>query len=446
MMRRCCILGALAALLGGALPARAQESPLDPPPRASEFFDLTLEEMLAIDMGAKAQRKAALYGFLRTNVEKVWHVPELDAQGRTRFDSDPLEWSLPAFHLYGAAKLIPSVDVLFNLAGSDTGLEVRNAYGNLKLHEAVQLRLGRQYRRFDLFNDKLDQTPAILGIEPPELFDQDHLLLPRTTLACLHGRHPLSSDLWFFYALTTDNGEAGAEAEVIPIGWDFRVKGANLVAGTSGFASSLAGGRTSPSVAVGQGAPAGGIVPWMRDDRYFVVGAFVELERHGLLLQGSYFQARHDGRRDPDRVLEVVRGAGLIPSQRARFLGPGAAKADPDLLPQDVIVGASYVVHTFYVRAGYSIPSSIGTFTPYAFIDWMKHPEAIRAKSFGGDNEAGFADDGEFWKPSLGVVYNPIAELALKLDGSAHVQTFNGRTELYPEVRFDAAFAFKLLD
>ena len=184
----------------------------------------------------------------------------------------------------------------------------------------------------------------------------------------------------------------------------------------------------------------------MKDDRYVVVGAFVELERQGLLLQGSYFQARHDGRRDPERVLEVVRGAGLIPSQRARFLGASTGKVDADLAAQDVVVSASYVVHTFYVRAGYSIFTPIGTLTPYAFIDWMRHPEAIRAKSFGGDNEAGFADDGEFWKPSLGVVYNPIAELALKLDSSAHVQKFNGRTEVYPEVRFDVSFAFKLLD
>lgn len=61
-----------------------------------------------------------------------------------------------------------------------------------------------------------------------------------------------------------------------------------------------------------------------------------------------------------------------------------------------------------------------------------------------GDNEAGYADDGEFLKPSLGVVYKPDPAVAIKLDGSTHIQKFNGKTESYPEVRLDVSCAFKM--
>ncbi len=37
----------------------------------------------------------------------------------------------------------------------------------------------------------------------------------------------------------------------------------------------------------------------------------------------------------------------------------------------------------------------------------------IQEKDFGGDNEAGYADDGKFLKPSLGVVYKPDPAVAI---------------------------------
>ncbi|MBT9547952.1 MAG: hypothetical protein IV090_21360 [Candidatus Sericytochromatia bacterium] len=72
----------------------------------------------------------------------------------------------------------------------------------------------------------------------------------------------------------------------------------------------------------------------------------------------------------------------------------------------------------------------------------MSHPETIANKTYGGDNESGLSDDGIFFKPSLGVVYRPSTNIVLKLDSSMHIQKFNGATTMYPEVRFDASFAF----
>jgi outer membrane receptor protein involved in Fe transport len=111
-----------------------------------------------------------------------------------------------------------------------------------------------------------------------------------------------------------------------------------------------------------------------------------------------------------------------------------------------VIVPVDYTVRTFYVRAGYTIPTSVGSFPPYVFVDWMDHPEVIASKGYGGDNESGVADNGKFWKPSVGVVYKPHESVAIKLDSSAQIQKFNGKTEYYPEVRLDISFAFKMFD
>jgi hypothetical protein len=209
--------------------------------------------------------------------------------------------------------------------------------------------------------------------------------------------------------------------------------------------SSLGTGKVGPTVAVGNGSPRGGVLPWMSGDDYLVWGFFGEYTWNQLLVQAAYWQANHDADRNPSDVLTVVLNSGISPRQRGRFLGANAGKPDAALTTADVVPTVSYSVQSFYVRIGYTIESSIGSFTPYGFVDWMSHPEAIANKTYGGDAEAGFADDGKFWKPSVGVVYKPVDEVAIKLDTSAHIQKFNGATEVYPEVRLDVSWAFNLL-
>jgi hypothetical protein len=72
----------------------------------------------------------------------------------------------------------------------------------------------------------------------------------------------------------------------------------------------------------------------------------------------------------------------------------------------------------------------------------MSHPEAIQNKKYGGDDEAGLADDGIFWKPSAGLVYRPLPNVAIKFDGSYHTQQYMGKNVSYPELRLDFSFAF----
>jgi hypothetical protein len=173
-----------------------------------------------------------------------------------------------------------------------------------------------------------------------------------------------------------------------------------------------------------------------------VFGGFIEKQFNNLILQSAYWIAHHKGIRNPQSVLTVVREADINAWQRENFLGANASKPDTDLTENDVVQNADYKVQTYYLRLGYSIKSKVGQFIPYMFMDWMSNPEVIQRKTYGGDNEAGMADDGRFYKSSIGLVYRPIKNVAIKLDGSTHTQKFNGASVTYPEVRLDFSFSF----
>ncbi len=76
------------------------------------------------------------------------------------------------------------------------------------------------YRRFGLFNEKLDQFPTFLGIEPPDLFDKDHLLLTRTTYFAGHGAKQFG-DYTASYFLTTGIDRRGSGGGRLPGGMGF---------------------------------------------------------------------------------------------------------------------------------------------------------------------------------------------------------------------------------
>lgn len=423
----------LASLNGALAPAaRAGEE-------GSAYFDMSLEDLLDITVTDEDQQGLRLYGYLGAKLERAFLIPGIGANGETITDSDPWEWSQAGFHLYGNAQLNRRITALFNLAGEDGSVEVRNAWGNLKWSDGLQIRTGLGYRRFDLFNEKLDQLPAFLGIEPPELFDGDHLMLPRTSLFMIHGEKELATGT-LLWSVDTDNGEGGAEDGVVPVGWDARFRSGSLLVGVSGYFSNLGDTRTSPGTAPGEGSPAGGVLPWMSGDKYTVIGAFVEATRGPLLVQAAYWTADHDALRDPASVVDVYQQAGLNPYQVSRFFGAGATS----FTEADVVVPVEYTVSSWYLRLGYSLDTGLGVMTPYLFLDYMSHPEVIRNKDLGGDNEAGYADDGEFLKPSLGVAWKPDPAVAIKLDASTHIQEFNGQSESYPEVRLDISYAFKM--
>lgn len=421
--------------------SRAQDSLAN---KSDEIFDLSLEELLQIKI-TELDRSLKLYGYINTNAEQQFNFPYVGPDGATVKEDDPFAWvPVKAFHLYGSAYLSENIDVLFNLAYNDEVIEVRNAWGNFKIRRSLQVRVGKMYRRFGLYNERLDQIPTFTGIEPPEIFDIDHLFVTRTTNLMVHGNWNMGGSN-FQYSLTTENAEGGAAKGVVPLGWDLRAKSDinSWVLGTSGFKSSLNSSNTTSTVSFGDGSPKGGVLPWMDGDNFFLTGLFGEKQIGRLNIQAEYWLARHDAMRNADHVLTMVTEAGINTQQRSRFLGSNAGKPDDQLTTADVVVPVKYNVKTYYIRLAYNLDSNVGQFVPYLFLDWMSHPEVINNKTYGGDREAGLADDGIFTKTSAGVVYRPVPAVAIKLDGSIHSQKFNGETVQYPEIRLDFSWAFK---
>jgi hypothetical protein len=403
-----------------------------------DLFDMSLEELLNLEL---VDRNFYLYGYINSNIQKTFAYPSINNDNVQKQD-DPLEWTpVKNFHIYGKGNFTRKISYLFNLARAGESIEIRNAWGNFLVRDLLQFRVGKMYRKFGLYNERLDQIPTFIGIEAPEMLDTDHLFLTRTTNFMVHGHHQ-NANRNISYALMTDNGENGPIRNMIPLGWDLRLKSFSnsFIIGTSGYASSITNAKAGSTVSAASGPPAGGILPWMDADKFIVSGVFFEKQIGNLLIQSEYYNAAHRAERNPEAVLQIINEAGITDTQRARFLRTNEGDEDPQV--EDVQRAVSYNVQTWYLRLGYNIKSDVGQFIPYLFLDWMSHPEAIQNKDFGGDDEAGLADDGKFWKPSLGVVYRPIQNVAIKLDGSYHIQQFNGKQVAYPELRVDFSFAF----
>jgi hypothetical protein len=378
------------------------------------------------------------YGYLAWRVEKVWDELSIDALGNTDTTDAPREITVPSFNIMMQSRVGDNAKVFINLNGSEAdNVDVANVWGEYRVNDYVNLRIGETYRKFGLYNEILDAVPTYIGIEPPELFDKDHLILSRTTLAMMHGLIPLG-DGEISYSLTLDNGEGGPTADDnYPLGFDLRYQWnlGSYVMGISGYTSN---GDTTSDVSLGSGSPRSGVLPWMASDDFQVYGAFGEFETSNWKLQAAYWRATHDAERDPTSIVTIVNNAGINATQRNRFLIDPTAP----VTAANVDTDGDYDVTTYYIRVGYTFTNQYGEWVPYAQWDHYDNPETIENKDFGGDAEAGLADDGEFQKSTIGLIYRPIPSVALKFDTSTHFQEFNGRDEDYSEVRFDISYIF----
>jgi hypothetical protein len=395
---------------------------------------------LGLTRSAAAQQGLTVYGYFASRLEKTYNEPSFDGTQIVE-ESSPREWGMPFFNVMMQHQLSDRFRAFVNLNGSGAGeLDVRNAWGEFSASGYFNVRLGKIYRRFGLYNEILDAVPTYYGIEPPETFDLDHLVLTRTTTVMVYGQIPVGPGT-VNYSVTTDNGESGGLTGegAVPVGGDvnFKFGRGRYTVGVSGYRS----GTTAPDKALGDGSPRSGVLPWMASDQFDVVNAYGEARVQNLTLQVEWAQASHDAVRDPDAVLEVLAAADVNAAQRARFL---VDPAGDDTDPANVRTDAPFTVRTWYVRAGYSFYTSAGEIGPYFQWDRYSNPETIASKTWGGDNEAGVADDGVFNKGTLGIVYRPIPQVAIKLDGSSHFYRFMGQSVSYPEFRFDVSYTFGL--
>lgn len=399
------------------------------PDHAAEPDKPTLAQELGITADVFT---AKLYGYVDGHLEKSAATPaSVDAAGRTVMARNASEWDVKNLNIMLQGKVYGRYRYFINLsaAGSgspidDTSIDVRNAWVELPLYrDLFNFRIGKTYRRFGLYNEVLDAIPTFIGIEPPEMFDGDHLMLTRTTNAMLHG-NLVSGDSTISYALSTGQDERLDAAT--PFGADLRFEiGSGILIGGSYYTTN---GYAGPSHGVDEGNPIGGVANWMARDNFHVYSIFGEISKAGLLLQAELTTAQHQAERDPERVLALL-DAGLFEPQRMRF---GIA-SDPT--PENVIVPVNYTVHAAYGRIGYELKARDWSFIPYAQFDYYSNVENIDSEDFGGDHEAGLADDGKFYKSTLGLVIRPVRFVAVKLDGSTHTQRFNGELLTYPEIR-----------
>jgi hypothetical protein len=198
-----------------------------------DLFDLSLEELLNLEV---VDRNFYLYGYINSNLQKTFDYPSLGTNGATERMTDPFEWTpVRNFHIYGKGNFTRKISYLFNLARNNESIEIRNAWGNFAFRDAIQVRVGKMYRKFGLYNERLDQIPTFIGIEPPEMLDTDHLFLTRTTSFMIHGQLQNPRRV-ISYAIMTDNGENGPKKKLFPAGWDLRYKSYknSFIIGTSG--------------------------------------------------------------------------------------------------------------------------------------------------------------------------------------------------------------------
>jgi hypothetical protein len=384
-----------------------------------------------------AQNSLNIYGYFSTRLEKQF---ETKSSGEKIADASPYEWTYPFFNIMMQHQINDNFKIFINLNGAKaSNLDVRNFWGEYSQSNYLNIRLGKIYRKFGLYNEILDAVPTYYGIEPPELFDTDHLIVSRTTTLMVYGSVDLSAgDL--SYCLTNDNGEGGVVEKAFPLGFDlnYRFGGGDFVIGTSGY---LSGGDAVPDVKVGGGSPKSGVLPWMDTDHFNVLGGYTELRFSNLLLQFEYWTSKHTALRNPANVITLVRSAGLNENQLKRMVSDPSKNA-AQLTAADVITNADFNINTWYVRAGYSIDTKVGEVAPYIQWDYYKNPETIESKTYGGDEEAGSADDGIFNKSTVGILYRPIPEVAVKFDQSFHFYKSGGKNVYYPEIRFDVSYIF----
>jgi hypothetical protein len=403
------------------------------------FLCVAILVTIGADMSS-AQSPVHLYGYFSTRYEKTFAVT---GPNGTIDEASPADFAYPFFNLMGQYSINDQFRVFININGAKaTTLDLRNFWGEYSAFRALNFRIGKIYRKFGLYNEILDAVPTYYGIEPPELFDTDHLMISRTTMAMVYGSIDLGPGS-VNYSASTDNGEGdplfAPEKGAYPFCYDLQYSfdGGNYTLGTSGYSTF---GDAKPNVAINGGSPKSGVLNWMDHDRFTIFGLYAEAKISNLTLQAEYWSSSHNGVRDTAKVKTVVQSAGISDIQRGRFLIDPSATGP--VRGTNVRTDAPFVIKTWYVRAGYSFETGIGEIAPYVQWDWYQNPETIANKTYGGDDEAGVADDGTFNKSTVGIIYRPVASVAVKFDQSYHFYKSNGEDVRYPEIRLDFSFTF----
>ncbi len=393
-----------------------------------------------------------IYGYFSLYYEKVGTMRNANGKIDKEAKADPGEFDYANFIVMLQSNITDKIRAFASLKGPG-GIGLQTYWGEYAFQDYLKLRIGKIYRPFGLFNELLDAVPTYLGMEPPELFDKDHLMLPRDGKIMLHGGVNIKNDyLRFAYMLDSDENMLSDNQEKMTLShsWDINYNFRDIITiGHSGFianeqnGSSLLGDLQSGGQS---GSPRSGVLPWMANDKYSVLGAYLKFKLKGFTIKTAFWAGNHDATRDPDAVQTVYANNSLNGAQLKNFFGDSSYSTNPNspAVLDDVKTKADFTVMTFFARLGYTILLPNGLqFTPYFFWDFYSNPETIANKKYGGDSEAGVADDGKFHKPTWGITFKPTPYMAVKVDGSSHIQKIDGETQHYNEMRVDLSFFFR---
>jgi hypothetical protein len=394
----------------------------------------------------------ALFGF----IEERFNATSAEPNGDRNPDGTPsrsravADLQVPGFHVMAQGSLYSRYRYYFNLAAFDADaptrdepLSVRNAWLETSiLGDYLNLRVGKIYRRFGLYNEILDTIPSFIGIEPPVSLVGSRPMLTRTTNAMLHGRAS-HGDITLSYAATVGKDENSANDAVWSPGFDLNIDwNSTILLGTSYYNTA---GRVVPDVELGQGSPAGGVAPWMAQDRYSVYGGYARLTIGSFLLQGEGWISPHNAVRDPERVLLLAQNAEHFSAVNRARMGIVGNMPTAD----QVITAADYTYRTFEVRAAYSFEVGAGAdpieITPYANFDYIKNLESISDAAYGGDGQPGESPHGLLMHARVGAVVKPVPVVAFKLELTHAMSDYGDQFAQDEEVWMSLTYQWELV-
>lgn len=395
-----------------------------------------------------------LYGFIEERVNATFGEPngQTSATGRALRSDNELDMSLPGFHLMGQGSLYSRFRYYFNLTTSpkediddptrDVGLGLRNAWVEASLFgDYLNLRAGKLYRRFGLYNEILDTAPSFIGVELPVVFGVNRPMLTRTTNAMLHGKISFDEST-ISYAATVGKDEISPADDVFSPGFDVNYDYDSLiVVGTSYYTTAGVG---TPHLAPGEGSPAGAIAPWLASDRYQVYGGYARVTPGNFLLHAEAWFSPHVSTRDPARVLATAAGAeGFSDANRARMGVPLTSPTEGA-----VITDARYTYSTINVRAAYTFTLGGGAdpveITPFVNWEYVRNTESIADENFGGDGEPGHSTRGIMLHNRVGCVVKPIPQVAIKTEATHAMYAFDNAWVSNAELWLSLSYQFEL--
>ena len=386
---------------------------------------------------------ARLYGFIESQGSFTGNEPT----GNTNADGTPtragkeVDLAIPSFHIMAQGTIASRFRYYFNLAAPDsdkptfdTALGIRNAWLEASIFgDYLNIRMGKMYRRFGQYNEILDTVPSFIGVETPVWLSGNRPMLTRTTNMMIHGRAPIG-DGTLQYSVTAGKDEESAADDVWTPGIDLNFDWNSMfLIGTSAYTTL---GTVVPDNAIGTGSPAGGVAPWMQQDRYSVFGGYGKLSLGSFFVGTEFWISPHDATRDPAKVITLSQNAADFSAENRARMGVTAANPTPDQVIKDV----KYTYTTFDIRAGYTF--DIGTeakpmeLTPFVDVDYVRNRESISDVAYGGDGQPGESPRGIMMHYRLGAVWKPVQQVALKGEGAYAIydygtQGFVGDPELW---------------